>query len=83
MAAGRILDAAETGHDLAEVRRTAELQRLGRHVAHEIFREHLRKARDVENEFLRIQRHELAAQALAGIDELGRCAAHTGVKGGE
>ena len=52
--------------------RLVELRRLLGERFHEILREHLRKAGDVEDVFLGIERGELAAELRQRVDDLRR-----------
>lgn len=53
---------AQTDDLFSKVRFGAELARLRSELIHEVFREHARKAADVEDELLRIQRLELSSE---------------------
>ena len=77
----------EADHALPQMRRDArllmELSGLLREIPDEIFRQHARVACHVEDVLLRVQRRELTAKLRERIDDLGRRAAHAGVKQGE
>jgi hypothetical protein len=75
-----ILDPPKSGHHLAKMGAGAELETLRDHVPHQVLREHLREAGDVEDVFLRIQREELAAEGGEGVDDAGGRAAHAGIE---
>ena len=57
-----------------------ELPRLLGELPHEVLREHLREAGDVEDVLLGIQRRELSAELRQRVDDLRRRAAHAGVE---
>ena len=60
-----------------------ELERLLGQRAHEILRQDLRKAADVEDVLLGIEGGELPAELRQRVDDLRRHAAHAGVEEGE
>ena len=63
--------------------RLVELARLLGQRLHEILRQHLRKAGDVEDVLLGIQRGELAAELRQRVDDLRRRSSHAGVERSE
>ena len=65
---------------LVEVNRLAELLLLLDELLDEILRQHLREPRHVEDEFFRIQRHQLAARLRQCVDDLRADAAHSRVE---
>ena len=83
VAALAILDPAEPGDDLAQMRGRAELEPLDRHVPHQVLGQHLGEAGDVEDVLLRVQGHELAPERGQGVDDAGRRPPHPGVEGRE
>ena len=69
MSDASILDFLEPGHDLVEANLAAELQCLLGESLHQVFGEHFGKARNVEDVFLGVQRHQLAAEGGEGIHQ--------------
>src|SRR5687768_17075290 len=65
---------------LAEVRGLLELRGLVAQRLHQVLREHLRIARDVEDVFLGVERGQLAAQLGERVDDLRRRTPHSGVE---
>jgi hypothetical protein len=76
-------DLAQPGDRAVQVRGEAPPRLLLHQAPHEILRQHLRVAGDVEDVLLRVERRELAAELRQGVDDLRRRAAHAGVERGE
>ena len=75
--------ALEADHVLVEVTRLSKLCGLRLERLHEILGEHLRKAGDVEDVLLGIQRRELSTNLRERVEHLGRRAAHPTIKESE
>jgi hypothetical protein len=67
---------AQPGDAAVEVRRLVPAPRLLGEVLHEVLRQHLREAGDVEDVLLRVERGELPAELRERVDDLRRGAAH-------
>ena len=73
----------EPDHPLSEKRPRAELARLRGELDHQVLRENLREATDVEDVLLGIQRFQLSAELGQRVDDARGGAAHAGVELGE
>src|ERR1044072_7503716 len=78
-----VVGAAQPDHLFREVHRRLPAESLLRESFHQVLREDLRKARDVEDVFLGIQRGELAADLVEVVDQAMRGAAHPRIERGE
>ena len=73
----------ERGNVLVEVRLEVELSRLLDQRVNQILGQNPGESADVEDVLLGVKRRELPAQLRQGVDDLGRRAAHPGIKRGE
>jgi hypothetical protein len=75
--------AGQARHLLPQVDGRLELKRLFGHPLHEVLRQHLGEARDIEDVFLGIEGDQLPTHLVEIVDHATARAPHAGIKGAE